>query len=202
MFFGGRLALGLGAGWNEQEVRRLRHRAGWQRSDRFEEACEMLIGLLSPQETITFKGSCYELTDARCNPKPAQQPHPPICIGGSGEKRRLRTAARFAQHWNFDSGSSGARDVLHQHRTDVGRDPAEILLSGQVQFTGDLAATGRNSRGSPRGRRGARDRLLASAVHTGRAGAAYPRVVGAVLSRPGPLVRRRRNVCRRGRTVE
>ncbi|MET4641162.1 LLM class flavin-dependent oxidoreductase [Streptomyces sp. NPDC006539] len=101
-----------------------------QRSDAFEEACEVLIGLLSPQETLAFKGSCYELTDARCNPKPVQQPHPPICIRGSGEKRRLRTAARFAQHWNFDSGTperfSRARDVLHQHCTDVGRDPAEI----------------------------------------------------------------------------
>lgn len=58
-----------------------------------------------------------------------------------GETRRLRTAARIAQHWNFDCGTperfSGARDVLHQHCTDVGRDPEEILLSGQVQFTGD-----------------------------------------------------------------
>lgn len=74
-----------------------------------------------------------------------QQPHPPICIGGSGEKRTLRTAARFAQHWNFTGGTPGqfsrARDVLHQHCADAGRDPARILLSSQVPFTGDPAET-------------------------------------------------------------
>ncbi|MFF4138937.1 hypothetical protein ACFY1B_47780 [Streptomyces mirabilis] len=57
----------------------------------------------------------------------------------------LRTAARFAQHWNFDTGTVGqfirARDVLHQHCADLRRDPAEILLSSQVRFSGDPAAT-------------------------------------------------------------
>ncbi|MGW3634678.1 LLM class F420-dependent oxidoreductase [Streptomyces sp. NPDC005122] len=144
---GGRLELGIGSGWNEQESGAYGIELGTpaQRSDRFEEACEVLTGLLSPQETTTFKGRYYELTDARCDPKPVQQPHPPICIGGSGEKRTLRTAARFAQHWNFDDGTleqfTRARDVLHQHCVDVGRDPAEILLSSQVQFTGDPAET-------------------------------------------------------------
>jgi alkanesulfonate monooxygenase SsuD/methylene tetrahydromethanopterin reductase-like flavin-dependent oxidoreductase (luciferase family) len=97
------------------------------------------------QETTTFKGRYYELTDARCSPKPVQQPHPPICIGGNGEKRTLRTAARFAQHWNFGGGTPAqfgrARDVLYRHCTDVGRDPAEILLSAQVQFNGDPGST-------------------------------------------------------------
>src|ERR1700731_2001532 len=73
---GGRLELGIGAGWNEQESGAYGIELGTprQRSDRFEEACEVLTGLLSPQETTTFKGSYYELTDARCNPKPVQQP--------------------------------------------------------------------------------------------------------------------------------
>ena len=74
-----------------------------------------------------------------------QLPHPPICIGGNGERRTLRTAARFAQHWNFDGGPieqfSRAKDVLHQHCADIGRDPADILLSSQVPFTGDVAET-------------------------------------------------------------
>jgi F420-dependent oxidoreductase-like protein len=144
---GGRLELGLGTGWNgpESDAYGIELGTPSQRSDRLEEACQVLTGLLSPQETTTFKGSYYQLTDARCDPKPRQQPHPPICIGGSGEKRTLRTAARFAQHWNFDSGTpeqfSRARDVLHQHCADIGRDPAEILLSGQVRFTGDPAET-------------------------------------------------------------
>ena len=144
---GGRLELGIGTGWNEQESGAYGIELGTpaQRSDRFEEACAVLTGLLSPQETTTFKGEYYELTNARCDPKPVQRPHPPLCIGGSGEKRTLRTAARFAQHWNFDTGTPAqftrARNVLHRHCADIGRDPAEILISGQVRFTGDPAQT-------------------------------------------------------------
>jgi alkanesulfonate monooxygenase SsuD/methylene tetrahydromethanopterin reductase-like flavin-dependent oxidoreductase (luciferase family) len=144
---GGRLELGIGAGWNEVESGAYGIELGTpgQRSDRFEEACQVLTGLLSAQETTTFKGKYYELTRARCNLKPLQRPHPPVCVGGSGEKRTLRTAARFAQHWNFTGGTPGqfsrAREVLHRHCADIGRDPAQILLSGQVPFTGDPAQT-------------------------------------------------------------
>src|SRR5487761_985120 len=144
---GGRLELGIGTGWNEQESGAYGIELGMprQRSDRFEEACEVLTGLPSPQATTTFHGTYYQLADARCDPKPVQQPHPPICVGGSGEKRTLRTAARFAQHWNFDGGTPGqfshSRDALHQHCADVGRDPAQILLSSQVPYTGGPAQT-------------------------------------------------------------
>jgi F420-dependent oxidoreductase-like protein len=142
----GRLEVGLGAGWYEEESGAYGIELGTpkERSDRLEEACEILVGLLS-QQTTTFKGSYYELTDARCEPKPVQRPHPPPCIGGSGEKRTLRTAARFAQHWNFVHGTveqfSRARDVLHEHCADIGRDPAEIVLSSHVAYTGDPAQT-------------------------------------------------------------
>jgi F420-dependent oxidoreductase-like protein len=148
---GGRLELGIGAGWNTEESGAYGIELGTprERSDRLEEACEVLTGLLGPQETTSFKGSYYELTDAMCNPKPIQQPHPPICIGGSGEKRTLRTAARFAQHWNFVGGTPEqfrhTRDVLYQHCVDIGRDPAEILLSSHVHFTGDPAETAANA---------------------------------------------------------
>jgi F420-dependent oxidoreductase-like protein len=143
---GGRLELGIGAGWNEEESGAYGIELGTprQRSDRFEEACEVLVGLLT-QEVTTFAGDYYQLTDARCEPKPVQRPHPPICIGGSGEKRTLRTAARFAQHWNFVGGTveqfTRARDVLHQHCADVGRDAGEILLSSHVVYTGDAGET-------------------------------------------------------------
>jgi F420-dependent oxidoreductase-like protein len=143
---GGRLELGIGAGWNEEESGAYGIELGTprERSDRFEEACAVLTGLLS-QPTTTFKGSYYQLTDARCEPKPVQQPHPPICIGGSGARRTLRTAARYAQHWNFVGGTPDqfreTRDVLHRHCADIGRDPAEILLSSHVMFTGDPAET-------------------------------------------------------------
>lgn len=143
---GGRLEIGIGAGWNQEESGAYGIELGTprQRSDRFEEACEVIVRLLA-HETTTFKGSYYELTDARCSPKPLQRPHPPICIGGSGERRTLRTAARFAQHWNFVGGTveqfGHARDVLYQHCADIGRDPAEILLSSHVPHSGDPSAT-------------------------------------------------------------
>ena len=108
-----------------------------ERFDRFEEACQVITELLS-QQTANFAGRYYQLTDARCEPKPVQRPHPPICIGGSGEQRTLRTTARFAQHWNFVGGTpeefARKRDVLHGHCRDIGRDPAEIMLSSHVRL--------------------------------------------------------------------
>lgn len=143
---GGRLELGVGAGWNEEESGAYGIELGTpkDRSDRLEEACQVMIGLLT-QETTTFSGRFFQLENARCNPKPVQKPHPPICIGGSGERRTLRTAARFAQHWNFVGGTvdefRAKRDILWQHCSDVGRDPGEILLSSHVRFQGDAKAT-------------------------------------------------------------
>ena len=140
---GGRLEIGVGAGWNEEESGAYGMELGSvkERSDRFEEACEVLVGLLT-KETTTFQGEHYQLTDARCEPKGVQKPHPPICIGGSGEKRTLRTTAKFAQHWNFVGGPpeefARKRDVLHRHCADIGRDPAEITLSSHVRLGPDL----------------------------------------------------------------
>jgi F420-dependent oxidoreductase-like protein len=134
----GRLDLGVGAGWNEEESGAYGIPLGSprQRSDRFEEACQVLIGLLSDEKT-EFSGHYYTLTGARCEPKPVQQPHPPICVGGSGEHRTLRTAAMYAQHWNFVGGPVEEfvrkRDVLREHCADIGRDPSTILLSAHVR---------------------------------------------------------------------
>ncbi|GAA3547913.1 LLM class F420-dependent oxidoreductase [Amycolatopsis ultiminotia] len=137
---GGRLEIGIGAGWNEEESGAYGMRLGpaKERSDRFEEACEVLVGLLT-NETTTFQGEYYQLTDARCEPKAVQRPHPPLCIGGSGEKRTLRTTAKYAQHWNFVGGTAEEfthkRDVLHRHCADLGRDPGEITLSAHVRLS-------------------------------------------------------------------
>jgi F420-dependent oxidoreductase-like protein len=143
---GGRLELGLGAGWNEEESGAYGIELGspGERSDRFEEACEVILSLLSA-ETTTFSGKFYQLNEARCEPKPVQQPHPPLCVGGSGERRTLRTAARFAQHWNSVRPDADEirhkREVLAQHCADFGRDPAEILISSHLPYNGDPAAT-------------------------------------------------------------
>ena len=113
----GRLELGIGAGWNEEESGAYGIELGSikERFDRFEEACEVLDGLLT-QETTTFDGKFYQLKDARNEPKGPQKPHPPICIGGSGEKRTLRITAKYADHWNFVGGPpeefARKRDVL------------------------------------------------------------------------------------------
>ncbi|MHA7648829.1 LLM class F420-dependent oxidoreductase [Mycobacterium sp. ML4] len=134
---GGRLELGIGAGWNEEESGAYGIELGSikERFDRFEEACQVLIGLLS-DETTTFDGTYYQLKDARNEPKGPQRPHPPIAIGGSGEKRTLPITARYAQHWNFAGGTAEEfarkRDVLAARCQDIGRDPTEITLSAHL----------------------------------------------------------------------
>jgi F420-dependent oxidoreductase-like protein len=135
----GRLELGIGAGWNEQESGAYGIRLGplKERHDRFDEACEVLRSLLS-QDRTDFAGEYYTLTDARCEPKGPQRPHPPIVIGGVGEKRTLRTVARFADHWNFPGGTpqelAQKRDVLYEHCEAVGRDRDEILISSHIRL--------------------------------------------------------------------
>ena len=139
----GRLDLGLGAGWNEQECDAYGIELGSlkERFDRFDEALEV-ITLLLTQENSDFKGEYFTLTNARNEPKGVQRPHPPIVIGGGGEKRTLRSAARYAQHWNWPGGPveefARKRDVLHAHCKDIGRDPSEIVTSMHLRLGPDL----------------------------------------------------------------
>lgn len=139
---GGRLELGIGAGWNEEESGAYGIELGTitERFDRFEEACQVLIGLLS-QDTTNFDGKFFQLKDARNEPKGPQRPHPPICIGGNGEKRTLRITAKYAQHWNFVGGTPAEfarkRDVLKAHCADVGRNPKDIMLSAHIRLSPD-----------------------------------------------------------------
>ena len=135
----GRLELGIGAGWNQQECEAygitlppLR-----ERFDMFDEACEVLIKLLS-DTTSDFEGHYYQLADARCEPKPVQRPHPPICIGGGGEKRTLRAVAKYAQHWNVPAGDVASfqrkRAVLGEHCEAIGRDLSTITTSTHIRY--------------------------------------------------------------------
>jgi F420-dependent oxidoreductase-like protein len=134
----GRLELGLGAGWNQLEcdaygidLPPLR-----ERFDRFDEGVEVIARLLSDTVT-TFQGKYLRLTEARCEPKPVQRPHPPITIGGRGRNRTLRTVARWAQQWNVISRSvddwRSLKDTLVGHCAAAGRDPAEITCSVNVR---------------------------------------------------------------------
>ena len=134
---GGRVELGLGAGWNEQETEAygIDLLPIGQRMDRFEEAVEVVDSLLS-NEFTTFRGKYFQLEQARCEPKGPQQPRPPIVIGGAGEKRTLRIAARFAQHWNISFVTPDQfikkNEILLTHCESVGRDSSLITRSVQI----------------------------------------------------------------------
>ena len=138
---GGRLELGVGAGWNEEECDAYGIELGSlrERFDRFAEGLEVIESLLT-NDTTTYAGRYYQLSEAMCWPKPVQQPLP-VCIGGKGRRRTLPLAGRFAHHWNY-SGSDPAefaelRDVLGQHAADHGRDVDHITCSALVRFAGD-----------------------------------------------------------------
>lgn len=134
---GGRLEIGLGAGWHIEETTAygIPFPAAGVRLDALEEACQVLDSLLT-QKVSNFQGQHYQLTEAFCEPKGRQTPRPPLIIGGGGEKRTLRIVAKYADHWNFP-GRTGEElrpklEVLHRHCAEVGRDPAEIEVSAHI----------------------------------------------------------------------
>jgi F420-dependent oxidoreductase-like protein len=144
---GGRLDLGIGAGWNEYEHTSMGIPlyAPGERIRRLGEACEIIRRLFT-EATVDFEGRYYQLKEARLEPKPIQKPYPPFVIGGGGEQLTLRVVARYAQVWNFAGGPVETFRhkiaILHQHCQEVGRDPAEIQLSVQVPVNyDDLPAT-------------------------------------------------------------
>jgi F420-dependent oxidoreductase-like protein len=139
---GGRLELGIGAGWFEEECKAYGLELGTlkERFDRFDEGLEVLQSLFT-QEKTTYSGTYYQLHEALFVPKTLQQPRPPICIGGQGEQRTLRSVARFADHWNAPALDAETftkkRDVLYRHCADMGRDPNSILISNLLRYTGN-----------------------------------------------------------------
>lgn len=137
---GGRFQLGLGAGWNQEEAGAYGISLGESLKDRmdmFDEGVEVVVRLLSEPE-VDFAGKHFTLEKARNEPKSIQDPHPPVVIGGGGEKRTLRTAARWAQHWNLTPATidewQRKKQILAQHCADVGRDPSEIMCSLMTRF--------------------------------------------------------------------
>lgn len=131
----GRLTLGGGAGWqaNEHAAYGIELGTVTERMDRFEEAVQILRSLLSQPRT-TFSGQYFQLRDAPCQPAPVQD-RMPILIGGGGERRTLRIAARYADHWNAWTTPdllAHKVSVLRAHCEEAGRDPAEIHVSTQA----------------------------------------------------------------------
>ena len=131
----GRLTLGVGAGWQENEhaVYGLALGTLRERMDRFEEAVQILHSLLREPRT-TFSGRYFDVTDAPNQPAPVQD-RLPLLIGGGGEKRTLRIAAQYADQWNSWTTPevlAHKLSVLRGHCADVGRDPGEIHVSTQA----------------------------------------------------------------------
>ena len=132
---GGRLTLGLGAGWQERE-----HQVfGFPLLDingrfkRLEEGLELVICLLRSDDPSSFSGEFYTLQEAVMEPRPARQGGPPILIGGNGEKRTLPLAARFADEWNavFTTADEVRRlnALLDGMLGEQGRKPGDVRRS-------------------------------------------------------------------------
>jgi F420-dependent oxidoreductase-like protein len=144
----GRLDMALGAAWFEPEHRAL----GFpfpptgQRFDLLEETLQVVTRLMTG-ERVSFAGTHITLQDAQVRPVPVQQPHPPIWIGGSGTRRTLPIAARYADAWHTYGGPdqlamlSGRLDEL---AAQVGRDPAAIMRSSSLSLSAPFDEVRRN----------------------------------------------------------
>ena len=127
---GGRLEMGVGAAWFQQEHEALGipFPPVAERIHRLGETCEILTRMWT-EEAATWKGRYYEINEAYCNPKPVQKPRPPILIGGGGEQLTLKMVARYADTWNAFGTPEIFKhkiEVLERHCEAVGRDPNTI----------------------------------------------------------------------------
>lgn len=140
---GGRLEMGLGAGWFEGEARAygLPFPAAGERLAQLDEALQVIRALWTA-ETSTFVGKYFTLTEARCEPKPLQTPTPTIWVGGQGEKVTLRIVAARADGWDMDMLPLPVYDqklaALADHCHKLDRDPASVRK--MIHFSGAIAA--------------------------------------------------------------
>lgn len=153
----GRALCGLGAGWFRQEAEM--YGMAWpttgERLARLDEAAHIARSLFDAQRT-TFVGRHYHLTDAVAAPKPIQS-HLPLLIGGGGERRTMRFAARHADIWNtFGSPASMKRKIamLHRYCAEVGREASSVMPTVAVMLDADESADDIRTRLDAYGRAG------------------------------------------------
>ncbi|GAA4202845.1 LLM class F420-dependent oxidoreductase [Microbispora amethystogenes] len=138
---GGRVELGLGTGWFEEE-----HTAYGipfpplgERFERFEEQLEIVTGLWAAAKPFSFDGAHYRLADSPGLPKPAQRPRPPLIIGGGGAKRTPRLVARFADEYNvpflLPEDTAAAFDRVRAACEEAGRQTV-LLSAAQIACVG------------------------------------------------------------------
>jgi len=137
---GGRVDYGIGAGWHRSEQQA--YGLPWIESPRervqmMEDAIEIAREMWT-KERPSYKGRHYSVEEAVCEPKPLQKPHPPIWIGGGGEKLLLRSVARYADGWNIPAMTPEAYaqklDVIRSHCRAVGREYGEIEKSMETRI--------------------------------------------------------------------
>ena len=135
---GGRLDWGVGAGWywHEYEAYGYPFEENKVRIGKLQDAVEVVKAMWT-QPDAEYEGKYFSVKGAQCDPKPVQQPHPPVWIGGGGEQLTLRVVARHADCANFGGKPhewAHKREVLQRHCKDVGRDEDEIrkTISGEV----------------------------------------------------------------------
>lgn len=144
----GRLFLGIGASWNEEEslaygigestnnignnneASPISFPSNKERLLRLEEALQIIRKMWTEEPSASFKGRYYQIHNAYCNPKPIQKPTPPILVGGSGEKRTLKIVAKYADACNLFGSAETVKkklDILKTHCRNVNRDYDSIL---------------------------------------------------------------------------
>jgi F420-dependent oxidoreductase-like protein len=130
---GGRLEFGIGAGWKKDEYEAYGYDfpEGSTRLTQLEEALQIIMKMWT-EDKPSFEGDHYTIRDAVCEPKPIQKPHPPIWIGGSGEKVTLKLVAKYADGYNWRATPEDYRKKIHvlkKHFHGVGRDFSSITKS-------------------------------------------------------------------------
>jgi F420-dependent oxidoreductase-like protein len=144
----GRYELAYGAAWFDKE----HHELGIpfpdlrDRIDAFEEAVQIIRGLLTT-DGFTFEGKHFQVRDATLHPRPVQQPHPPIWIGASGEKRTIPIAARYADVWHCFGPPQHLQpkaQLLNAKAEEAGRDPSEIMHAGSLSLENDMDTIARH----------------------------------------------------------
>jgi F420-dependent oxidoreductase-like protein len=134
----GRLELALGAAWFEKEHRELGipFPSTADRFDLLEDTLE-IVTRLSSGDVVSYEGKAMSLRDAQMRPLPVQRPHPPIWIGGTGPRRTIPLAARFADVWHSFGTPNSLREtgaLLDRLAEEAGRDPSSILRAGSLSL--------------------------------------------------------------------
>ena len=128
----GRLFMGIGAAWNEDESHAygIHFPPASERLSRLEEAIQIIHKMWTEEPSASFNGKYYQIRNAYCNPKPIQKPAPPILVGGGGERKTLKIVAKYADACNlFGSVETVKRklNILKEHCKTIGRDYDSIL---------------------------------------------------------------------------